>query len=111
MSRPLAITAVLCGLVAGCGNQQPAPTAAAPAPSERTSAAPAAASSSAPAPPATPAFDVAQAKPAPPPAPFVCEDDVRAAAKASRRIVIGPKTIVTPAARDLGEALRIFDQG
>ena len=39
------------------------------------------------------------------------EDDVRAAAKASRRIVIGPKTIVTPAARDLGEALRILDQG
>lgn len=31
MSRPLAITAVLCGLLAGCGNQQPAPSAPAPA--------------------------------------------------------------------------------
>jgi hypothetical protein len=41
--------------------------------------------------------------------PFVCEDDVRAAAKAGRRIVLGPKTIVTPAARDAGEALRLFD--
>jgi hypothetical protein len=40
---------------------------------------------------------------------FVCEDDVRAAAKAGRRIVLGPKTIVTPSARDAGEALRLFD--
>jgi acetaldehyde dehydrogenase (acetylating) len=44
-----------------------------------------------------------------PPVPFVCEDDVRAAAKAGRRIVIGPKTIVTPAARDAGDALKIFE--
>jgi hypothetical protein len=47
-----------------------------------------------------------------PPAPqiavvdFVCEEDVRAAMKQSRKIYIGPKTIVTPSARDL--ALR-FD--
>ena len=47
--------------------------------------------------------------PPPPPVAFVCEDDVRAAAKAGRRIVLGPKTIVTPAARDAGEALRLFD--
>jgi len=45
----------------------------------------------------------------PPPVAFVCEDDVRVAAKAGRRIVLGPKTIVTPAARDAGEALRLFD--
>jgi hypothetical protein len=32
---------------------------------------------------------------------FVCEDDVRTAIKHSRKIYIGPKTIVTPAARDL----------
>ena len=49
------------------------------------------------------------APPLAPPVPFVCEDDVRAAAKAGRRIVIGPKTIVTPSARDAGEALRLFD--
>jgi acetaldehyde dehydrogenase (acetylating) len=42
-----------------------------------------------------------------PPAPtveivdFVCEADVRAAMKDSRKIFIGPKTIVTPAAREL----------
>jgi acetaldehyde dehydrogenase (acetylating) len=32
---------------------------------------------------------------------FVCEEDVRVAIKHSRKIYIGPKTIVTPAARDL----------
>jgi hypothetical protein len=32
---------------------------------------------------------------------FVCEDDVRAAMKQSRKIYIGPRTIVTPSARDL----------
>jgi hypothetical protein len=31
----------------------------------------------------------------------VCEADVRAAMKDSRKIFIGPKTIVTPAAREL----------
>lgn len=34
---------------------------------------------------------------------FVCENDVREAIRASRKIYIGPKTIVTPAARDLAE--------
>jgi acetaldehyde dehydrogenase (acetylating) len=32
---------------------------------------------------------------------FVCEDDVRKAIAQSRKIFIGPKTIVTPSARDL----------
>jgi acetaldehyde dehydrogenase (acetylating) len=44
------------------------------------------------------------------PEPFVCEDDVRAAARANRKILIDERTIVTPAARDAGEALRIFEQ-
>lgn len=51
------------------------------------------------------------APPPPPPAPappppivdFVCEDDVRVAMKESRKIFIGPKTIVTPSARELAE--------
>jgi hypothetical protein len=32
---------------------------------------------------------------------FVCEADVRAAIKDDRKILIGPRTIVTPAARDV----------
>ena len=42
------------------------------------------------------------------PAAFVCEEDVRAAVKDGRQILIGEKTIITPSARDLGEASRIF---
>ena len=34
---------------------------------------------------------------------FVCENDVREAIRESRKIFIGPKTIVTPAARELGD--------
>ncbi len=43
-----------------------------------------------------------------PPAAFVCEDDVRAAARAGGRLVIGPRTIVTPAARDAAAAVDVF---
>ncbi|HXH25946.1 MAG TPA: hypothetical protein VNI78_11890, partial [Vicinamibacterales bacterium] len=39
---------------------------------------------------------------------FICEDDVRAAIRAGKKLVVGEKTIVTPAARDLGEAQRVF---
>jgi ethanolamine utilization cobalamin adenosyltransferase len=44
------------------------------------------------------------------PAAFVCEDDVRAAMKAGQKVVIDDKTIVTPSARDLGEAQKLFVQ-
>jgi acetaldehyde dehydrogenase (acetylating) len=78
------------------------PTAAPPSSSEPPSGAGAK--------PASPTVSPAPPPPAlAPPVPFVCEDDVRAAAKAGRRIVIGPKTIVTPAARDAGDALKIFE--
>jgi acetaldehyde dehydrogenase (acetylating) len=67
-----------------------------------------------PAPPRATASPVAPPAPAAAPAatpePFVCEDDVRAAARANRKILIDERTIVTPAARDAGEALRIFEQ-
>jgi acetaldehyde dehydrogenase (acetylating) len=46
----------------------------------------------------------------PEPVPFVCEEDVRVAARANRKIVVDERTIITPAARDAGEALRIFEQ-
>jgi len=51
--------------------------------------------------------DAAGAEPA---ADFVCEDDVRQALKQNRKIVIGERSIVTPAARDLGEQHRLFVQ-
>ncbi|HTQ54599.1 MAG TPA: aldehyde dehydrogenase family protein [Bryobacteraceae bacterium] len=57
--------------------------------------------------PPRPACACACEQPAPAEAPqpqvvdFVCEADVRTAIQQSRRIYIGPKTIVTPAARDL----------
>ncbi len=39
---------------------------------------------------------------------FVCEDDVRAAIRSGRKLVVGEKTIVTPAARELGDEKRVF---
>jgi acetaldehyde dehydrogenase (acetylating) len=39
---------------------------------------------------------------------FVCEDDVREALRASRKIYVGPKTIVTPSARDFGDQFGIL---
>jgi acetaldehyde dehydrogenase (acetylating) len=39
---------------------------------------------------------------------FVCEEDVRAAVNAGKTLLISERAIVTPAARDLGEAHRVF---
>jgi acetaldehyde dehydrogenase (acetylating) len=39
---------------------------------------------------------------------FVCEEDVRLAIRAGRKIVVSERAIVTPAARDLGEQHRVF---
>jgi acetaldehyde dehydrogenase (acetylating) len=39
---------------------------------------------------------------------FVCEDDVRQAIRSGKKLLIGERTIVTPAARDAGEAAKIF---
>jgi acetaldehyde dehydrogenase (acetylating) len=62
--------------------------------------------------PTAPARPAAAAPRAAPPAPaeFVCEEDVRVAARARQKILIDERTIITPAARDAGEALRIFEQ-
>ena len=63
---------------------------------------------------ATPAPPAAAPNPAQAPAPsvtitdFVCEEDVRAAMKQQRKIYIGPRTIVTPSARDLAERFDIL---
>jgi acetaldehyde dehydrogenase (acetylating) len=39
---------------------------------------------------------------------FVSESDVRLAITQGRKIVIGPRTIITPAAKDMGEASGVF---
>jgi hypothetical protein len=46
----------------------------------------------------------------PEPASFVCEEDVRLAIRSGSKITLGDRTIVTPAARDLGEAHKVFVQ-
>jgi acetaldehyde dehydrogenase (acetylating) len=62
--------------------------------------------------PAGPAAAASVGGPAPQPLTkpldFVCEDDVRQALRHGRKLVIGEKTIVTPAARDLAEQHRLF---
>ncbi len=63
-------------------------------------------SPAAPAP--TPPPAVAQGAPAPT-LEFVCEADVRQAMRQKHKLRIGPKTLITPAARDLGEQEKIFD--
>jgi acetaldehyde dehydrogenase (acetylating) len=86
----------------------PEPPAAAPIPAERLSETidrylASRAGGSAPAAPPAAANAGAAA-----PETFVCEDDVRRAARDGRRLVVGPRTIVTPAARDAGTALDAF---
>ena len=39
---------------------------------------------------------------------FICEEDIRLAIREGRKLVIGERTIVTPAARDAGEAAKVF---
>ena len=39
---------------------------------------------------------------------FVCEEDVRQAIKLGRKIVVGDRTIITPAARDLANDHKVF---
>jgi acetaldehyde dehydrogenase (acetylating) len=39
---------------------------------------------------------------------FVCEEDVRAALRAGRKLVVSERAIITPSARELGEAQRVF---
>jgi acetaldehyde dehydrogenase (acetylating) len=72
------------------------------------------AGAAAPVAPAAASAPQAPARPAAPPpqdapADFVCEEDVRNALKQGRRIVLGDRTIVTPAARDLGNSHRVFE--
>ncbi|MCC6263573.1 MAG: aldehyde dehydrogenase family protein [Bryobacterales bacterium] len=81
---------------------------ASPAASKADSTTPACCSAS-PAGATTPAGSTPQAGAATEPAvDFVCEDDVRMAMAAKRKIRLKPKAILTPSARDLGERHEIF---
>ena len=39
---------------------------------------------------------------------FVSEDDVKRAIQKGEKIYIGPKTIITPSARDIGDPAEVF---
>ena len=39
---------------------------------------------------------------------FICEEDVREAIRGGRKLRVGERTILTPSARDLGDAHRVF---
>ncbi|MCY4508571.1 MAG: aldehyde dehydrogenase family protein [Acidobacteria bacterium] len=64
-----------------------------------------------PPPPAAPAATVeGNATETDHPVDFVCESDVRQAVESGRRIAVDERTIITPAARDLGEPHGVFRQ-
>src|SRR5688572_18571327 len=71
-----------------------------------------AATSSQPRPQSTGVKAISEERPALPesPAEFICEDDVRTAIRSGRKLLVGEKTIITPSARDLGEAQKVFVQ-
>jgi acetaldehyde dehydrogenase (acetylating) len=58
--------------------------------------------------PAPSAAPVLPAAPNQPPLDFVCEEDVRLALRAGRKLVVSERAIVTPAARELGEEHHVF---
>ena len=91
IAAPKIATDIVDRFLARRGAARPAPVAPAAA----------AAPAPVPAPAASCAACAAPAPPKPQTVDFVCEEDVRIAIKQSRKIYIGPKTIVTPSARDL----------
>ncbi len=46
--------------------------------------------------------------PGPPPLDFISEDDVRVAIEQERKLAVGPGTVITPSARDLGNEKGVF---
>jgi acetaldehyde dehydrogenase (acetylating) len=61
-------------------------------------------------PPITSSQDGGTASRADNPEEFICEDDVRAALQSGKKLLVGERTIITPAARDLGESQKVFQQ-
>ncbi|MBI4456528.1 MAG: acetaldehyde dehydrogenase (acetylating) [Acidobacteria bacterium] len=65
-------------------------------------------STSAPLPPSPVKMSCGTSSSPPKPVAFVCEDDVRRAIDRNEKIAVNAKTIITPAARDLGEERQVF---
>ncbi|MGB6199424.1 MAG: hypothetical protein WBF35_07745, partial [Candidatus Acidiferrales bacterium] len=84
---------------AGAHGQSPAAQSASPAAPQTETGAPK---------PPSPAAAPKPAKPTVEVSPFVSENDVRQAMTRSKKIFIGPKTILTPSARDLGREHEVF---
>ena len=103
LPSPSAVAAEIAGRLFGSSGR-PKPDAAAnfsPASSNSANVEP-------PTPSAHPPKSEAPLKPSVEISPFVSENDVRRAMTRSEKIFIGPKTILTPSARDLGMEHEIF---
>ncbi len=103
LPSPSAVAAEIAGRLFGSSGRPKADPAAnfSPASSHNANVEP-------PTPPAPPPKSEAPPKPAVEISPFVSENDVRRAMTRSEKIFIGPKTILTPSARDLGLEHEVF---
>src|SRR5207302_1258550 len=82
-------------------NRQPEPAPLASPPPQKTDQSPSSAGTARP--PATPASSNGHVT-----AEFVSEDDVKRAIQKGEKIYVGPKTIITPSARDIGNPAEVF---
>jgi hypothetical protein len=103
LPSPSAVAAEIAGRVFG----SPGRPKAEPAPNSST-VSPTTPKEEAPIPHAIPPKSESPAKPAVEISSFVSENDVRRAMTRSEKIFIGPKTILTPSARDLGMEHEVF---
>jgi acetaldehyde dehydrogenase (acetylating) len=103
LPSPSAVAAEIADRVFGSpGRPQPEPAA------NSSTVSPIKPKAEAPIPPAIPPKSESPSKPAVEISPFVSENDVRRAMTRSEKIFIGPKTILTPSARDLGMEHEVF---
>ena len=103
LPSPSAVAAEIADRVFGSpGKPQPEPAA------NSSTLSPIKPKAEAPIPPAVPPKSESPSKPAVEISPFVSENDVRRAMTRSEKIFIGPKTILTPSARDLGLEHEVF---
>ncbi len=101
LPSPSAVAAEIAGRVFGSPGRPKAEGPANPSTASSTT-------TKAPVPPAPPSKSEPPGKPAVQISAFVSENDVRRAMTRSEKIFIGPKTILTPSARDLGMEHEVF---